>query len=114
MEEARTFCFNNIGLAYVETERLGLMAPMTDIRLKYKRPARYGDTFTVRLRVTEYTGVRYRIAYTILNQEGDILVEAESGQAFVGSDYKPVSLAHAAPERHELMKKILQEGMGTP
>ena len=108
MEEARTFFFNASNLAYVETERLGVMSPMTDISLKYMRPARYGDTFTVRLRMTEYTGVRFRMAYTVVNQKGDILAEGESGQAFVGANHKPVSLARAIPERHELMKALVE------
>jgi len=107
MEEARTYYFNDENLAYVETERLGLMSPITDIKLKYKRPARYGDSFTVRIRLIDYTGVRYRMAYTIVNQNGEILVEAESGQAFIDANHKPVSLARAVPERHKLMQELL-------
>ena len=109
LEEARTHYFNDANLAYVETERLGLMCPITDFSLKYIRPARYGDTFTVRIRMIKYTGVRFRIAYTVVNQDGDILVEAESGQAFVDANHKPVSLARAIPHRHELTQKLMDK-----
>ena len=108
LEEARTHFFNDSNLAYVETERLGVMSPITDVNLKYMRPARYGDSFTVRLCMTVYTGVRFRVAYTIVNQDGDILAEGESGHAFIGADNKPVSLARAIPERHELMNALLE------
>jgi len=109
MEEARTFYFNDVNLAYVETERLGLMSPITDVKLKYKHPAHYGDRFTVRIKMTEYTGVRFRMAYTIVNQDGDVLLEAESGHAFIGANHRPVSLARAIPERHKLMQALLDE-----
>jgi len=111
LEEARTFYFNDMDLAYVETERLGLMCPITDIDLKFKYPARYGDRFTVRLKMIKYTGVRFRMTYTIINQEGAILLEGESGHAFIDSSYKPVSLSRTIPQRHELMKALFIEGM---
>jgi len=108
LEEARTFFFDEKNLSYFETEGYGVMSPITDINLKYKLPARYGDSFTVRLQMTKYTGVRFKIAYSVVNQDGDILVEAESGHAFIDQKLKPISLARTIPERHELMKKLME------
>jgi len=108
LEEARTFFFNDKDLAYVETEGMGVMSPITDISLKYKHPARYGDDFTVKLVMTKYTGVRFRVSYEIVNQDGSVLLEGESGHAFVDEKLKPVSLARTIPERHELMKKLME------
>ena len=109
MEEARTFYFNDNNLAYVETERLGLMCPITDMDVKFKYPARYGESFTVRIKMIKYTGVRFRMAYVIVNEDGKVLFEGESGHAFVGSDYKPVSLSREIPQRHELMLKLMED-----
>ena len=108
LEEARTFFFNDMDLAYVETEGYGIMSPVTDMSLKFRHPAKYGESFTISLKMTKYTGVRFRMEYTIVNQNGDILAEGESGHAFIGANHKPVSLARAIPHRHELMKKLLE------
>ena len=108
LEEARTFFFNETNLAYFETESYGVMSPVTDVTMKFKRFVKYGDSFTVRLRLTKYTGVRFRIAYTVVSEKGETLLEAESGHAFINKDFKPVSLAHAIPHRHELMKKLCE------
>ena len=108
LEEARTFYFNDTNLAYFETESYGVMSPVTDVSMKFKRFIKYGDSFTVRLEMIKYTGVRFRIAYTVVDQNGTLLLEAESGHAFIDADLKPVSLARAIPDRHEQMQKLLR------
>ena len=106
LEEARNFYFDSVNLAYFETESYGVMSPVTDISIKFKHFAKFGDSFTVRLEMTKYTGVRFRMAYTVINQSGELLLEAESGHAFIGANLRPVSLARAIPHRHELMKEL--------
>ena len=107
LEEARNVYFNDVNLAYTETESYGIMSPVMDISMKFKQFAKFGDNFTVRLKMTKYTGVRFRMAYTIVNQNGEELVEAESGHAFIGENLRPVSLARAIPHRHEMMKELM-------
>ena len=107
LEEARDFYFDESDLAYVVTESYGVMCPVTDIELKFKHFARYGDRFTVRLKMTKYTVVRFRMAYTVVSQDGKTLLEGETGHAFINQELKPVSLSRAIPERHELMKRLL-------
>ena len=108
LEEARTFFFNDMDLGYAETESYGVMSPVTDLNLKFKYFAKFGDSFTVRLKMTKYTGVRFRVEYTVVNQDGTVLFDGESGHALVGKDHKPVSLARVIPNRHELMKTLVE------
>jgi acyl-CoA thioester hydrolase len=108
LEEARTSFFNDNGVPYVQTEEEGVLIPVIDMELKFKRFARYGDTFTVKLRMTKYTGVRFIVKYTVINQYGQILLEASSSHAFVGLDYRPVALPRTLPERHEAMKRLVE------
>jgi len=109
LEEARSFFFDDMDLAYTVTESFGIMCPVTDLSLKFKYPARYGDSFTVRLMLVKYTGVRFSMQYIVVNQNEEVLIEGHSGHAFVNSNYKPVSLSRAIPHRHELMKKLLDD-----
>ena len=107
LEEARTSYFNDKNLAYVETEAYGVLSPITKANLQFKYPARFGDDFTVKLKLIKYTGVRFEVEYIIVNQNGDVLVEGVTSHAFIDKDFKPVSLARAIPERHEKMKELL-------
>ena len=108
LEEARTFFFNDMDLAYAETESYGIMSPVTDMNLKFKHFATFGDSFTVRLKMIKYTGVRFRVKYTVVNQNDKVLFEGESGHALINMEHKPVSLAREIPHRHELMKKLVE------
>ena len=112
LEEARNCYFNDMDLAYIETERHGVMSPVTDLSLRFKYPAKYGDSFTVRIKLIKYTGVRFRMEYIIVNQDGTELVTGESGHAFIGANNRPVPLSRAIPDRHESMKKLLDAENG--
>jgi len=103
LEEARNSFFNDKDLAYVETESYGVLCPITEANIKFKYPARFGDSFTVKLTVTKYTGVRFAVDYTVVNQDGLVLIEGDTAHAFIDESFKPVSLARAIPERHERM-----------
>jgi len=107
MEEARIQYFNDTDLAYHETESYGVLSPITEVNIKFKSPARFGDNFTVKMKMTKYTGVRFVINYTIVNQNDDILLEGESSHAFIDESFRPVSLARVIPERHEKMLSLL-------
>jgi acyl-CoA thioester hydrolase len=102
-EEARSAYFSHIGMPYHVTESLGVMVPVVAVSLRFMRPARFGERFTVRTRMTKYTGAKLVMEYTVLNGAGDILCEGGSTHGFLNAEYRPVSLAKALPELHEKM-----------
>lgn len=104
LEEARVYYFAAIGLPYEKTEENGVLSPIIGLEVNFKYFARFGDRFTVRLRMTKYTGTRFTVEYVVVNQNGDILIEAKSSHAFIGMNYRPVSLAKALPDIHAVMK----------
>jgi acyl-CoA thioester hydrolase len=104
-EEARTAYFAEIGLPYHVTESLGVMGPVVAVSLRFKRPARFGERFTVRTRMTKYTGAKFIMEYSVINEDGALLCEGESTHGFLNSEYRAVSLAKALPELHKKMVK---------
>ena len=109
LEEARTAYFAEIGLPYEVTESLGVMGPVVAVNLRFKRPSRFGERFTVKARMTKYTGAKFIMEYNILNGDGELLCEAESTHGFLNADYRAVSLAKVLPELHEKMLKNVSE-----
>jgi acyl-CoA thioester hydrolase len=108
LEEARTAYFASIGLPYEVTESLGVMGPVLSVSARFRRPARFGESFTVRLRMNKYTGAKFTMLYEVLNGDGVLLCEAESSHGFLNNEYRPVSLARALPDLHKIMLRNVE------
>jgi acyl-CoA thioester hydrolase len=93
------------GFPYSALEESGFFLVLTDARLTYRRPARYGMELTVKSRVLKCTYVRICFDYVIEN-DGEVLCSGSTDLACVDSDGKPRRL----PEN---FRSILGTNWGT-
>lgn len=83
-EAARTEMLREMGLAYRELEDSGVIMPVVDLALQYRRPARYDDLLEIVARVHEPPSTRVRIEYEVRRAgESDTLVEGHVTLCFV-------------------------------
>lgn len=83
-EVARVEFFRQIGLPYKDLEDSGIMLPVTELRMKYIKPAFYDDLLTIETSISEIpSGARIRFDYKIFNQNNELLTEAFSELAFI-------------------------------
>ncbi|MEO0034261.1 MAG: hypothetical protein RLZZ501_284 [Pseudomonadota bacterium] len=83
LEEARCALLDRLDYSYPRMEESGYLWPIVDLRLKYVRPARFGQSLRVIATLTEYEN-RLRIAYRILDAaSGEVLTKAETIQLAV-------------------------------
>ena len=108
LEEARTKYFAQMGLPYEKTEEMGVLSPVIGLNVQFLHFARFGDTYTVRLRLIKYTGVRFTVKFTIVNQADVPLFEGESYHGFIGMDYRPLSLRRVMPQAHEKLQACVE------
>ena len=65
-EAARTEGLREMGLAYKALEESGIIMPVIDLAVQYKRPARYDDLLDIKTVFTETTPrVRIPISYEV-------------------------------------------------
>jgi acyl-CoA thioester hydrolase len=64
-EAARTEALRELGIAYRDVEASGIVMPVIDVDVQYKRPARYDDLLDIETRFETVPGVRVPIAYTV-------------------------------------------------
>ncbi|WP_096188965.1 acyl-CoA thioesterase [Evansella halocellulosilytica] len=101
-EIGRTKLIEELGFQYAQMEKEGVLAPVTNINLNYKHPARYPDTITVNTWIEKYTGIRVTYGYEILNESGDICVSGTSEHVCVDAEtFKPISIKKKFPAWHE-------------
>ncbi len=72
LEAARAELFRARGLAYARIEARGLVFPVVEAALRYRRPARYDDLLEVRLVVEAVGGASFAIAHEIALPGGEV------------------------------------------
>lgn len=108
-EEARTVCLEQIGLPYDEMERSGVMCPVLEINAKYLQTVRFGDTVSIRTRISSYNSVKLAMEYEIVNHRtGKVHCTGTSKHCFLNGEYKPVSLRREYPAYHEQLQRIYE------
>ncbi|WP_462317351.1 acyl-CoA thioesterase [Marinilabilia sp.] len=85
-EVGRTEMFREIGLPYSTIEKEGIMLPLSELHIKYHRPAVYDEEVTIETYVDEYPTSRIRFKYNIYNVAGKLLVSGETVLAFLNAE----------------------------
>jgi acyl-CoA thioester hydrolase len=84
MEEGRTLMMESLGLPYAELERRGFGLVVRKAALRFRAPARYGETLRVRTRIERLGGASIAFEYTVLRDgEPTVLCEGSTELACV-------------------------------
>jgi len=79
MDMARTEHLRERGATYKELEAQGIYLAVTDVRVRYRQPARYDDLVRVRCWVRDLASRRVTFGYAIERAEtGEVLATAET------------------------------------
>lgn len=86
LEVARVEWLRTLGVSYKWMEDNGVMLPVISLNIKYKNPARYDDLLTVVVNLKKEPGVKIEFDYTILGENGVVLIEANTVLAFINME----------------------------
>lgn len=82
-EMGRTEWLRKLGFSYRWLEENGIMLPVTELQIKYKRPARYDDLITVTTSLIRLPSVKIEFDYQIHNQNQELLTTGYTALVFV-------------------------------
>lgn len=108
-EEARIDYMNQIGLTYKKMEDEGIISPVLEVNCQYLNMMYFDDLATIKVSVTDYTGVRFAFKYEIYNQNNKLCTTGTSRHCFMTRNGRPVSLKRAKPEFDQLFKNVLKD-----
>ncbi|MGO4497886.1 acyl-CoA thioesterase [Paenibacillus sp. 2RAB27] len=113
-EIGRTELIRSLGYPYRKIEEMGLLLPVTEADLKFKKPARYDDLVGIYTRVSQTSSVRLQFAYEIrrINDDltAELLVTGTTGHVWVNPSWRPVRIEKEAPELWQLIAKYTEDG----
>ncbi|KYG77313.1 thioesterase [Roseivirga spongicola] len=82
-EVGRVEALRQLGFQYKEMEENGIMMPVTDLKCKFLKPARYDELITIRVIIKALPSVRMYFYYEVLDADGNKLNEGETTLVFV-------------------------------
>jgi acyl-CoA thioester hydrolase len=92
LEAARGEFLRSLGPTVLELQTRDFIFPVIEARLRYKFPARYDDLLTIEVWATALEKIRVNFGHRILNQNGKLILEAETFHVCTGIDEKPKRL----------------------
>lgn len=72
-EVGRVEAMRSLGFSYKEMEESGVLMPVINLTVNYKKPARYDDEVRIVTTVKDMPGVRITFHYECYNQQNDLL-----------------------------------------
>ena len=108
LEAARGEFIRSLGGTVLQLQESNLIFPVIEARLHYKFPARYDDLLAIEVWVTAIEKVRLNFGHRILNQNGKLILEAETFHVCTGIDEKPKRLPEELAEK---LRPYLKAGL---
>jgi acyl-CoA thioester hydrolase len=99
LEAARGEFLRALGTTVLSLQDADFIFPVIEARLRYKFPARYDDLLAIEVRPTLVERVRLNFGHRILNQDGKLILEAETFHCCTSRDDKPKRLPEELVER---------------
>ncbi|MBI3519282.1 MAG: acyl-CoA thioesterase [Bacteroidetes bacterium] len=72
-EVGRVEAMRSLGFSYREMEESGVLMPVINLTINYKKPAKYDDEVRIVTTVKEMPGVRITFHYECFNQKNELL-----------------------------------------
>ena len=89
-ETARWELFRSVGVSYHSIEEAGYMLPVIQMNFRFIKTANYDALLKVKTTLKAIKGVRIWFNYQLLNENNDLINEAETELAFVRKEnWKP-------------------------
>jgi acyl-CoA thioester hydrolase len=108
-EIGRTEWLRHSGAHYRRLEEDGLLLPVTEANLKYKRSAKYDDLVRVRTWIESYNQVRLIFGYEVYRVDDmELLCSGRTEHVFITRDGQVVRLNKTHPDVYDLIMSKVQ------
>ena len=85
-EVGRVELLRAMGTSYRSLEETGIMLPVVDYSVKYKKPAKYDDELIIRTHIKVLPNVKIIFDYEIFNERQELLNTASTSLVFVNME----------------------------
>jgi acyl-CoA thioester hydrolase len=99
LEAARGEFLRSLGSTALRWQENDAIFPVVEARLRFKSPARYDDLLTIEVWPTALEKVRVNFGHRLLNQNGKLILEAETFHVCAGLNERPKRIPEELAEK---------------
>ena len=104
MEEARISYMDQMGFSYKKVEESGVISPVVEISVAYKKQVFFDDEIQIRVSIKKYNGISLEFNYEFFNMtRNEICTTAYSRHCFLKNG-KLISVKKEIPELDRIIK----------
>ena len=104
LEVSRVEWLEQLGFSYKKMEAEGVMLPVVDMAMKFKKSAFFDDVLQVKVSLKKIPTVKIEFEYEIFNQKQELLTTASTTLFFMNAKTKrPMSCPETLLEKIKLM-----------
>lgn len=111
-EIGRTEMIRELGMPYRLLEERGLLLPLVEVEIKFRKPAKYDDWISIYTRVIEHNHLRLRFESRICRNtersdepSGELLVSGTTKHVWLNREWKPARIDKEAPDLFRLLEE---------
>ena len=91
-EAGRTEILRDNKITYSELEKQGMVAPVVEVKVNYKKPPKYDDLITLETSIEKIGNSSIKFNYKVLSKNNEVLTEAYTVNVFVDKEMKPIRI----------------------
>src|SRR5699024_1571612 len=124
-ERGRTEWMRANGIPYSKMEEMGLLLPVLEVNVKYKKPALYDEAIGIFTKIKSFSPIRLEFYYEarklgnagenlaedkneIENPKGELLASGSSLHMWLNKNWKPVRIHQSTPEIYKILQEKLE------
>ena len=109
-EEARVDLIEQAGLPFEKVEAEGLMSPVLSVSCEYKIPFKFGDVFTIKAYIPDFSKLRFSVEYEVYGEDGVLHAIGTTTHCFLDSDFRPVRIKNSHPVVYAVYDELARSG----
>lgn len=125
-EEGRTEWMRANGIPYSKMESLGLLLPVLEVDIKYRKSALYDENIAIFTKIESFSPIRLGFYYEarrlgkagsalaldkneVKAPQGELLASGSSLHMWINKNWKPVRIHQNYPEIYKLLQQKLEK-----
>lgn len=109
-EQARTKFYKDAGFEYHETEQQGVIFPVRDVSVQYKRAVRFGEEIYIVTKIHDLSRVKVTYYHEMYNQQKELKATGYTSVVAVDKQsFKTVKIHEVLPDVYTKYLAILEQ-----